>query len=419
MLIFFYPSSRRLNLYLYCFIILFLHSCTEKQDSEIIDAYSEIAINNSILQDTLDISNRIDYVKILKLTDPPSKPLSRIDQLYACGSYYIAIDAVNTKRVNAYLEDGSYFKTLMENGPAEGQALNLTDCYINEKNEVIIYDFAQMKLTIFDPGLSVEKVIQGKHLFHYTHIAIIPGSREFIGYANYNLNNAYLQGDKKHPSSLDILDSKLDLTKKNLTYSSKFEGVSLLTAPKSFFPFKDSLRFFRTYDPYIYDISKNQIKKRYKILYSKGNFPSDFLDSIIAPNLKEFKENALSSQSLQVIFKYCNGYTCPKNWLENDSMIYLSSYNFLEKSTSLTHSLIWKQAKKQVVLNAGIFVDKDVFRLSFPQFTSYDKQKNEFLASCTGNQLKQHLYKGSPLIKSEDIVDDCFYLIKVKFKREQ
>jgi hypothetical protein len=358
----------------------------------------------------------IDYVKIVKLSDPPTKPISRIDQLYASGNNYIVIDAVNTKRVNAYSADGSYLKTLIEDGPVKKQALNITDCYLNEKNEVIIYDFAQMKLTVFDSALSVKKVIKGNSLFHYNHVASIPGTEDFVGHASHNLFNAKVQGDRKNPSSLDVLNSKLDLVKKHLTYPSKFEGITLITAAKSFFPYKDSLRFFRTYDPYIYNISKGRVERRYKILYSKGNFPSDFMESIIAPHLKEFKEIGHSSSSLQVIYQYCKGYTSPKNWLESDSVIYLSSVNFLDRSTSITNTLILNKAKKRTILNAGTFVEKDAFKLSFPQFTAYDKQNSEFLASCTGNQLKQQLYKGSPLISPKDIVDDSFYLIKVKFK---
>jgi hypothetical protein len=364
----------------------------------------------------LDISNVIDYIKVLKLTDHSEKPISRIDQLYASGNTYIVIDAINTKRVNSYSADGKYLKTLMEVGPDKKQALNVTDCYLNEKNEVIIYDYAQMKLTVFNPDLSVKKVIQGKNLFHYNHIASIPGTEDYVGYASYNLDNTELQRDKKNPSSLDVLNSKLDLIKKHLTYPSKFEGIILITASKAFFPYKDSLRFFRAYDPYIYNINKNQIQRKYKILYKKGNFPSDFLESIVANHLKEFQEIGRKSSSLQVIYKYFSGYTCPENWLESDSIICLSSINFLDRSTSITNTIIFNQAKKRTILNAGTFVAKNDFKLSFPQFKAYDKHNNEFIASCTGNQLKKQLHNGSPLINLKDIVDDSFYLIKVKFK---
>ena len=415
-----FNNQSKISIFFTCTVLIFsLYSCNEKRKSEIIDNYSEIVIDNSNIPDTLDISNLIDYIKILKLTDPSDKPISRIDQLYASDNTYIAIDAINTKRVNSYSADGSYLKTLMEVGSDKKQSLNVTDCYQNEKNEVIIYDYAQMMLTVFNPDLSVKKVIQGKNLFHYNHIASIPGTEEYVGYASYNLDNAYLQGDEKNPSNLDVLNSKLDLTKKILTYPSKFEGVTLITASKSFFPYKDSLRFFRTYDPYIYNISKNQIERRFKVLYSKGNFPSDFLESIVANHLKEFKETGSRSYPLQVIYQYCSGYTCPENWLESDSVICLSSINFLDRSTSITNTVVLNQAKKRTVLNAGTFVAKNDFKLSFPQFKAYDKYNNEFLASCTGNQLKKRLYKGSSLINLQDIVDDSFYLIKVKFKPKQ
>jgi len=418
MLYFFYVLSRKSLFHLCLLIILCSCSCRDRQNSEIVDNYSDLFINNVAVPDTMDISSLVSDVKILRLTDPIQKPITRIDQLYALGNYYVVIDAVNTKRVNAYSADGKYLKTLMENGPTDKQSLNVTDCYVNEKDQIIIYDFAQMKLTTFDSNLIKKKYIQGAKLFHYNHIASIPGTENFVGYATYNLYNTQLQNNKKSPSNLDILSDELSLIEKHLTYPSKFEGITLITPAKSFFPYKDSLRFFRTYDPYIYNISKNEIQRRYKITYSKGNFPSDFLEAIVKPHLKIFKEIGRTSPSIQALYLYNKGYTSPKNWLEDDSLIYLSSINFLDNSTSLTNTLILKGAKKPVVLSAGIFLEKEKFKISFPQFTSYDKKTAEFLASCTGNQLKNYLFKDSPLISVNEIVDDSFYLIKVKFKHK-
>ena len=404
---------------LYLLPVFFLFSCANKQDAEITDKYSELYINNKSVKDTVDVSKMVDSVKVLKLTDALHKSLSRIDQLYTLGDYYIAIDAVHTKRVNAYDANGNYVKTLIEDGPAKTDALNVTDCYVNEKNEVIIYDYAQMKLFVFDANLASKKSIKSGILFNYNHIASLPGTDNFVGYSSYYGYNAHLQNEDNSPSCLDIMGNDLSLVKKHLIYPPKFNDITLITLPKSFFPFKDSLRFFRAFDSYIYSLNKNEIERRYKILYAEGNFPPDFLGEIINPHLNDFQNIGRNLSSFQALHLYFKGYTCPASWLETDNIIYLSSITFSEKKTNNINSVILKKGKTPEVITAKVFAENSRFKLAFPNFNTYDKKKNEFITYCSGNKLKKYLYKDSPLIRPADIVDDSFYLIKVKFKRKQ
>ncbi len=394
-------------------MIVFLFSCSSNQNQEITDNSKEIHINNSSMPDTLDISPLVDTVELLKLADAPHKQIGYIGQLYALGDIYIVNDPITTQRINAYSADGNYIKTIMENGVADSNALNVTDCYVNEKKEVVVYDYAQMKLTIFDSSLNRKKDIKGGKLYHYNHIASIPGSDNFVGYASYNSNNTYLQdGD---PSNLDLLSDTLGIFKQYLRYSKKYEDIATVTLNKVFATFKDSLLFFRAHDPYVYSISKNGVQRQYKIVYSKGNFPADFLESIIKPHLSEAKISGHSTSSLKSIYQYCNGYTSQKNWLESDSFIYLSSISFKEQSTVGFGSIVPKKVETSGVLSAKYFAETKRFRLIFPEFNEYDRKRNQFIAFCTGNGLKKRLYKDSPLIKLIDIIDDSFYLVKVRF----
>jgi len=412
-----FPTHYKRSLWLLCLVLNILYSCKNQKDTDIIDKYTTIQVNNKSLTDTLDLSKMIDSVGLIRLTDAPQKSLAKINQLYALSDYYIAIDPVNTKRVNAYTKSGIYVKTLLENGPLKTDALNVTDCYVNEKNEVIIYDYAQMKLTVYDSHLKIIKVVKGEKLFNYSHVASLPGSDKFVGYSNFNGYNAVVQNDAKNPSSLDILDSTLSLSKKHLFYPSKFGEITLVTLPKSFFPFKNSLHFFRAYDPYVYSLNKDGIERRYKIIYSNGNVPSDFLEKIVAPNLHAFNNIGRDPSSHQVVSSAFAGYTCFTNWLETNDIIYLSSTSFTDKTFDNFNSIIYKRDKKSAVLSAKVFSDNSKFKLTFPSFNAYDKEKGEFLTYCTGNRLKKYLHPNSPLVKQEDIVDDSFYLIKVRFKR--
>ncbi|TWF33939.1 6-bladed beta-propeller protein [Chitinophaga polysaccharea] len=409
------PIGRSIFFFLWVLpIAMILFSCSSNERAEITDNYVELHIDNSSISDTLDISSIVDSVELLKLANVPNKQIGYIGQLYALEDAYVVVDPISTKRINAYKSNGDYLKTIMENGVSDSNALNITDCYVNERKEVIVYDYAQMKLTIFDSDLKRKKDIKGGNLFHYNHIASIPGSDNFVGYASYNNSNAYLQTGRRSPSSLDLLSDTLSLVRKYLRYSKKFENIAAITFDKSFFAFRDSLRFFRAYDPYVYSINKSEVERRYKIIYSKGNFPSDFLESVIRPHLSNVKINGHKMSSLKSIYLYCNGYTSQKNWLESDSLIYLSSISFKEQGTVGFGSLVVKGKGTAGTLVARNFVDAKKFKVSFPEFSEYDSKSNQFIAFCTGNELKRRLYNDSPLRKKMDIIDDCFYLVKVR-----
>jgi hypothetical protein len=397
-------------------VLNMLYSCKQNRDADIIDNYTPIQIDNKSVSDTLDLSKIIDSVGLVKLIDAPHKSLAKIKQLYALGDYYIAIDP-STKRVNAYRQNGNYEKTLMENGSLETNGLNITDCYVNERNEVIIYDFAQMKLTIYDSSLKIIKAVKGEKLLNYSNIASLPGSDKFVGFSNFNGYNAVVQNDEKNPSNLDILDSTLNLSTKHLFYQPKFGRIKLISLSKAFFPFENSLRFFRAYDPFVYSLSKDRIERRYKVIYSKGNIPSDFLEKIVEPNLNAFNNIGRDPSSFKIVSSAFQGYTCFTNWLETEDIIYLSSASFTDNTFYNFNSIIYKANKKSGVLNAKVFSENSKFKLSFPTFNAYDKEKREFLAYCTGNRLKKYLHPNSPLVKQGDIVEDSFYLIKVRFKR--
>jgi len=409
------PSNRItvhfIKYFLFCsFLVQF--SCS---NTNIIDKAQDIHINNASLPDSSDISAIVDSVRVLRLFDAPHKALGSINQLYVVNGQYIAFDLENTKRINAYDANGKYLKTMMENGPQSGDGLSLIDCYANEKDEIIVYDYAQMKLSTFDSELNAKTAIKGKRLYHYNHIASLPGTHKFVGFTSDNLTNAAMQHQKNTPSSVDFLDDKLQLLKKEFIYPKKFDGISLFASPKSFFAFKDSLRFFRFFDSYVYSMENDEIERRYKITYDKGNFPQDFLMTIVDPHYADFNVGNNGVLSAKAQYKYFNGYSCLLNWLENDSLAYASSITFSNGRLQWMYSII-KKGKNPLVSTSKALVERSRFKITLPPFDAYDRKSKEFVAYTTGNRLKKYLLKNSQLIKSNKINDESFYLIAVRFK---
>ncbi|WP_448633946.1 hypothetical protein [Pedobacter panaciterrae] len=107
-----------------------------------------------------------------------------------------------------------------------------------------------------------------------------------------------------------------------------------------------------------------------------------------------------------ILTEYYHGQYAPANQLYYTFLHSLDGYNPLVfHSASLLLHLINSCLVYLLLTRLLTLIFKD------------DKEKNEFIGYCTGNKLKKYLDQNSPLIKPADIVDDSFYLIKVRFKR--
>ena len=401
-----------MKLLLLLFILsIFLNSCGNREP--ISGNFKNIYINNNAVLDTVDLSKQIDSIEVVPLKEIAPNLIGAAYQMYIVNDYYIIYDKVYSKKVNVYYKDGTFVKTLSQNGIKTNEGLNISDVWVNSKKEIFVYDFALMKIYEYDSSLVFKKTISCPTLLHYNHVAQIPNSTDFVGFANYNMYNRKLT--KSYPSILDNLrGSDLTFESSYIGYNVKYEGALFLTLNDNFTLYKDSLYFRQTYDKYIYNITNEKISKAYKITYSSNNLPDNFLD-LIDRNIKLFKDKDLSA-TLAKRNSFFSNYCYPgDDWIENDKFTYLTSVENNGKNTFILNSLIRKSDNKQYT--AKFFKENNKFKIVLPPLRYFDSKENKFICFSSGYQLKkQLLLPNSPFLANNKITNESLCIIKIKMK---
>jgi hypothetical protein len=195
-------------------------------------------------------------------------------------------------------------------------------------------------------------------------------------------------------------------------FDESFQGITWLIYKEHFPLYKDTLRFIRSYDNFVYDVSSKGIKKRYKIVYKKDPLPEDVM-SIVKPDLKKFKDLSMNPNIKNEVLKKYARFT--GNWLENDKYIYFSSRDSQGEFGNSFFTLIEKRSKK-VIFKTKSICETSRYKLLLPPLVCFDAARNEFIGIMTGSELKNAMYKGSSFWGDEIDDPESFYLIRVKIK---
>ncbi|WP_423737269.1 6-bladed beta-propeller [Chitinophaga caseinilytica] len=384
-----------------------VHSCRHSGKNE--NTARQILVDNQSRKDTADITGLIDSISVVQLKESADYPITTPHQLYALGEkgYILFNIASNNKQALFFNKDGTFEKLVAKNGIREEDGVNFLDTYVDDKG-MIVYDFAQCRINIYDNDLQLKEIRKGKKLLHFSHLARIPNSDKYAAFANYNLGN---------PSAtlLNTLTSDLDVDQTFLPYSKPFRNILVLTYNNSFFRHGDSLRFTKHYDPGVYHVDVNGIAKVFDIRYAEGSMTSAQGDSIITEHLDKFDTHVRTPQELHT--EMFNGFVFPYGaYLENNRYIIFPSLSFVGKKRDGFMSIISKNTLKDTV-SAKVMTDGKSLQGVLPPFMGYDHKTDEFLALATGYQLKKGLDPGSPFQEKLGRLDLAgFYLIKVKFK---
>ncbi len=390
------------------FLSVILISCGNKISE---DNLQVININNSLLKDTADISNLIDTISIIKLNENVNVPLTDPFQLYAISQeqYVVLNYSSGDRRVIAFNKSGDYIKTIAKNGTDSTDGLNIADCFV-DKNGMLIYDFAQNRITVYDTSLNLMKTVQGDKSRHYSHLARFSQSSDYVGFANFNLYNP-------NRSLIDIFDENFETPNKSyFSFPSSDRRLLVLTYNKSFYQYGDTLRFYKHFDPSIYSITKTGVSRRFEIKYTEGSVSRNKLMSIIEQNFDKFNvDNPTPSDQRIALF---DGLAFPNgNYLENKRFIYITSQFYKKGQHKNFVSLISKKDLHDFT-TAKALTENKRFGIILPPLVEYDKYKDEHLAILSGAQLKSVLLAGNKLMGGLSIDLPAYYLIKVKFKNE-
>ncbi|WP_341841586.1 6-bladed beta-propeller [Chitinophaga caseinilytica] len=388
-------------------LVASVYSCKNNKETNV--SPRQIFVDNHAKKDTADIAGLIDTVAVIPLIEGADYPVTTPFQLYAFGDKgYILFNLTpSSKQALFFNKDGTFGKVVAKNGIREEDGINFTDSYVDDKG-MIVYDFAQCRINIYDNDLQLKEIRKGKKLLHFSHLARIPNSDNYAAFANYNLGN---------PSAtlLNTLTSDLDVDQTFLPYSKPFRNILVLTYNNSFFRHSDSLRFTKHYDPSIYHIDANGMARLYDIRYAEGSMTSAQGDSIITEHLDKFDSHVRTPQDMHT--SMFSGFVFPYGtYLENSRYIIFGSMSFAGNKRDGFMSIISKNTLKDTV-SAKVMTDGKSLQGVLPPFMGYDHKTDEFLALATGYQLKKGLDPGSPFQEKLGRLDLAgFYLIKVKFK---
>ncbi len=393
------------SLYLAIFFIFI--SCSPKKSE--IKSYVEIIIDNSKIKDSQDISNQIDSISILPLIEQNGNHFSSVFKLYIKNNNYIIFDRVNTNKILLFDCKGTFIKTIVKMGDGINDPLNISDCWFNEKNELEVYDFGQMKIFQFDSSFKLKNILKSSLFNHFVSMNTIPGTNNYVGYANYGDYNKIFN---KKLYQVAFLDSNLNVIDADKNFDKKFQDITWPIYKQHFYKYNDTLRFVKSYDNFIYNIGNKVIKERFKISYTKNNLPDDVMP-IVEKNINVFRNRYLNPNIKAAYFKnYCR---FTGLWLENSKYFYISSKDNVGEFGTSFYSIIDKKVNIEMVSTRS-FNAMDKYKLVLPPFEFYDEINDEFISLLNGLNLKELLLKESPFYKNVENNPNVFYLLKVKLK---
>ncbi|MCC7525691.1 MAG: 6-bladed beta-propeller [Chitinophagaceae bacterium] len=386
----------------------FLGSCNSDEDKQNLN-YTEIHIDNSKIEEKIDLSDRIENISIVSLKETKGNFIGGIFKLFASNNKYIVYDRLNTNRINLFDAQGYFLKTVAKVGDSLNDPLNITDCWLNNKGQLEVYDYAQMKIFQYDDSFKLSNIIKSKQFNHFVSMHNIPGTSDYISYTNFNQHNEPYKGELYH---IAILDSSLKIIKTDSNFDKSLQGVLWLVLNQYFFLYKDSLRFVQAFDNFIYDATNTGIKRRFKIQYKKNAIPDD-ITPIIKEHLGEFKNEEINPNVTSAYFKLYSRFA--GGWLETDKYVYISSRDNKGEFGNYFFSLIDKRNNTEL-FSAREFSETEKYKLRLPPFQYIDAENAELIAIVNGMDLKEKLFTDSPF-QSEVVADpEIFYLVKVKLK---
>ncbi len=391
----------------YYLVLLFFISCsTNKRDKA---AYATINIDNSRLKPEKDISEHIHSINVLPLIETKGNQLGGIYKVLVTPSNYIIYDRLTTNKLLLFSREGKLIKTIVKVGDGPSDPLNIIDCWLNERKELQVYDYGQMKIFTFDSLFELKSTKKSGSFTHFVGLSSLSGKSNYVGYGNYSDYNPPF---KNQLYQIAFLDSGLNVYSVDKIFEKELQGITWPMYKRHFYNYKDTVRFVKAYDNYVYSIIDDQVVKRYRILYKNNNLPDDITGNIKA-HLDVFKDRSIHPNVKADYFKMFTRFN--GLWLENDKYIFMSSRDTSGKFGDSFYSLI-NRAKNEELFSTSKMTETVNYKLALPPFEFYDKYTNEFFSVVDGHTLKESLFPES-ILQTTLMADlNVYYIISVKLK---
>ncbi len=387
-------------------ISITLISCSfSNSDSNV----EKIIVEGTNIQDTLNISNLVENIDVIKLNETSGNFLGEATKVFKTNKYIIVFDRNNAQRIVAFDHRGNFVKNVTDKLPdGVTEIIKINDCWLTDTGDLEVYDFGQKYIYQFSSeDFSFKKLVKTSEAVIFSSLMRIPKTTNYVGYKGYMQHNKLYRGKQY---KLAMLDSTLNIQSVHLEYPKELKGVAVTTPVSAFRHFGDTIRFAQDFDPFIYSVTSDGFSKRYELQYIHKPFPLDFEEKIVKPNLAVFKKAVPDFEKINSLYK---GYTRFKgSWFETKKYAFFASKD--EKGNSFYS--IYDKVNKHVISQAHFLKETLRFKMIIPQFSTVDVEMNEFLTVWPGYGLKTIIGKDSPLFALIEKDLEANYLVKVKLK---
>jgi hypothetical protein len=352
---------------------------------ENISGLRKIVIDDGSIDSVKDISSIVKDVTIIPLKETKGNYMGSVFSLFATKDRYIAFDRMQSQKINLFDKQGNFLETVMKVGEGPDEAFQINDCWLNDKGELEVYDFGQKKIYQLDSAFKVRNIIKAKDFYIFNDMVNLPKSNNYVGFAGFN---SYNQADKRKLFHIGILDTDLKLTNSAVNFDRDYQGIEFVIFKNHFVTYKDTVRFFKTYDNYIYNIQKSGARKTFKLMYKNAPLSDNFFEEVVKKHLNKFKDQSVSPNEKASYLPKASRFAGV--WLENDKYVYMTSRN----KDGMYFNTIFNKKDNVAEFNSQAFVDTKKFKMKFPAFEFYNNYNNSYMAVVNGGDLKKMLYPG-------------------------
>lgn len=400
--------SRPCHLFAFLVIVMYSFSCSENHEQgspEWGDA-ERIVIDGSKVDKEVDISDLIEEIHVFPLEEVEGSMLGDVEKVLLTDKQLIVFDRMETKKIVVFNRRGRFVKELDVVGDGPDKLVQIIDCWLNDKGNLEVYDYASKKVLLYDDNFEVQGAIYSKNrvIFHY--LLNIPGSD---GYVAFSGGYRGVDGD---PSRVAFLDNELAVQHTALPFDSLLMGASISVPINPLFRIGNALRLYQHFDPFIYTVnSAGNLDVQYYLDYVHRPLPKDFERKLILENLELFMDPESPYEDRKAVFEGYTGFR--GQWMESKE--YAVFYSFDADHDPFTS--IYHKGEKQIVAQAGDLREDQRYHMVIPtHFQAADAEDNRFIVVMPGFWLSMYVLPKSPFYEQVEQNPETMFAMEVVLK---
>ena len=254
-------SEKKYNHPLLLSLLVLNFSCTKPVDF-VSPAKTQIFVDASQIPDIVDVSELIEEINIITLIEAEDALVGEVEKVLLTNDHFILLDLFSSNRIVAFDKHGNFVKDIISKGEGPEELMNIRDAWLNEKNNLEVYDRGLQKVLVFDENFEVVETIHIKDPNYYISLAKIPHRNGYVGFMGY-----YGIHDDGMYHKLAILDSMMNPVNLAFPYDNSLYSALVTVLLNPFFVIDDTIRFSQDLDPFIYSIaSTGEVSKEFELV---------------------------------------------------------------------------------------------------------------------------------------------------------